>query len=152
MSLADLIKKRPLRIATATPAIPAIPSAPVSAPVARKATIAVATLQKAELFEFSPPGDPAIDDEALQERVAIMMEGNGWNEAKALQEASWHADKERCWRTFQITAKRVLEAPNHQRQQLLARDQTEASGRYGETTGVIMAEGLRDWVMARAVH
>ena len=119
--------------------------APVSAPL-RQITAAN------EIFTFSPPGDPTNDDEALQERVALMMEGNGWTEDRALQEARWHADRERCWRTFQINARRVLEAPRHQQRQLLARFQSEASDRYGAASGAIMAEELRNWVTARRVH
>lgn len=105
-----------------------------------------------ELFEFTPPGDPANDDEALQERVAIMMEGNGWDAATALQEARWQADRERCWRSFLRNAKRVLEAPPAQREGLLVRYQEEASRRYGERTGADMAGSLRCWVEARRVH
>lgn len=32
-----------------------------------------------EVFCFSPPGDPVNGDEALQERMAIMMESNHWD-------------------------------------------------------------------------
>ena len=105
-----------------------------------------------EMFSFSPPSDPANDDEALQERVAIIMEGNGWDEATALREARWAADKERCWRAFLANAKRVLEAPAGQREGLLAQYQTEASGRYGGQTGAVMADGLRTWVKEGRVH
>ena len=114
----------------------------------------LAVLQHAanEIFSFSPPGDPANDDEALQERVAIMMEGNGWDEATALQEARWQADRERCWRAFLRNAQRVLEAPAHGRAVLLAQYQIEAIGRFGESAGMNMACGLRAWVKERAVH
>ena len=114
----------------------------------------VAVLKEAanEMFSFSPPGDPANDDEALQERVAIMMEGNGWDEATALREARWAADKDRCWRAFLVNAKRVLEAPAGQREGLLAQYQREASGRYGDQTGATMADGLRTWVKEGRVH
>jgi hypothetical protein len=105
-----------------------------------------------ELFEFTPPGDPANDDEALQERVAIMMEGNGWDAATALQEARWQADRERCWRSFLRNAKRVLEAPPAKREDLLVRYREEAGSRYGERTGTDMAGSLRCWVEARRVH
>lgn len=105
-----------------------------------------------ELFCFSPPGDPANDGEALQERAAIMAEGNGWDDVMALQEARWQADKERCWRGFLLNAKRVLDAPGLQREGLLARYQIEAAKRYGQATGENMACGLRAWVKARGVH
>jgi len=105
-----------------------------------------------ELFSFSPPGDPASDDEALQERAGIMAEGNGWDAARALQEARWQVDRERCWRGFLRNAGRVLEAPAHKRDALLERYQAEAVRRYGEAAGEIMAAGLRAWVTARAVQ
>lgn len=105
-----------------------------------------------EVFSLSPPDDPTNDDEALQERVAIMMEGNGWNEATALLEARWDARRERCWRGFLRNAQRVLEAPAAHREGLLALYQTEASRRYGKAAGEIMTSELRGWVMARAVH
>ena len=116
----------------------------------------VAALQEAanapEAFCFSPPGDKANDDEALQERVAIMMEGNGWNEAKALQEARWQVDKEKAWRVFLRNAKRVLDAPERQREVLLTVYQAEATKRYGNAAGEVMASGQRSWVSARGVH
>ena len=78
---------------------------------AHKAEILAALKEAAnEMFCFSPPGAPANDNEALRERVAIMIEGNGWDAATALREARWQADKERCWRVFLLNAKRVLDA------------------------------------------
>lgn len=105
-----------------------------------------------ELFIFAPPGDPANDDEALQERAAIMAEANGWNDATALKEARWQADKERCWRTFLRNAARILVAPEAEREGLLAQYRAEADRRYGERTGADMGTSLRGWVEARAVH
>lgn len=103
----------------------------------------------AEYFDFAPPGDPANDDEALQERVAIMVEGNGWDEATALREARWQADKERCWRVYLRNAARVLAAPVGERVALLERYRAEAQRRYGADTARSMAEGLALWVSAR---
>jgi hypothetical protein len=111
-----------------------------------------ATRPSQEMFEFAPPGDSANDSEALAERVAIMMESNGWDDATALQEAHWQADRERCWQVFLRNAQRVLEAPAHEREGLLARYQVEATSRYGEQTGTNMASGLRSWLKAGAVH
>ena len=125
------------------PSVPFV--APVPAPLRQ---ISAAT----EICTFSPPGDSANDDEALRERVAIMMDGNGWDATRALQEARWQADKERCWRTFLLNAKRVVDAPKTKREALLAQYQIEAIRRYGPSTGSIMAESLRDWVTARRVH
>ena len=105
-----------------------------------------------DTFSFTPPGDPANDDEALQERVAIMIEANGMDEATALQEARWQADRERCWRGVLRNAARVLEAPLTQREGLLVRFEAEATGRYGRATGAAMAEGLRSWVTVRGMH
>ena len=105
-----------------------------------------------EMFCFSPPGDSANDNEALQERAAIMIEGNGWDAATALREARWQADKERCWRVFLLNARRVLDAPEAHREGLLARYQVEATGRYGQAAGANIAGGLRAWVKARGVH
>jgi len=102
-----------------------------------------------EMFCFNPSGDHANDDEALQARVAIMMEGNGWDAATALQEARWAADRERCWRGFLLNAKRVLDAPVHERDVLLTRCQTEAARRYGQAAGANTACDLRVWVIAR---
>lgn len=108
--------------------------------------------QGSELFIFTPPGHPANDDEALQERAAIMSSENGWDEPKALREARWQADRERCWRTFLRNAQRVLDAPEPHREALLTRYQAEATGRYGDATGHDMALTLRSWVVARTVH
>ncbi len=109
-------------------------------------------LANPEVFAFNPPGDPANDTEALAERVAIMMEANGWDEVTALREARWHADRERCWRAFLRNAARVLQAPKAEREALLARYRAEAERRYGEATGRDMALSLRGWVLARGVH
>jgi len=103
----------------------------------------------AEVFQFAPPDDPANDDEALQERVAIMMESNRWDEATALREARWQADRERCWRTFLGNARRILDAPTPQREPLLARYQLEATYRYENAAGADMAASMRNWVSAR---
>jgi hypothetical protein len=111
-----------------------------------------AQLPSADVFSFTPPGDPANDDEALRERVAIMVEGNRWTEEQALQEARWQADRERCWRTFLRNAAHVLAAPEGERSALLTIYAAEASRRYGERTGADMAASFRGWINARAVH
>lgn len=105
-----------------------------------------------ELFEFTPPGDPANDDEALQERSAILAVENGWNDATALQEARWQADRERCWRAFLRNAARILAAPAHDWEGLLRQYQEEAGQLYGAPTALDMAQSLYGWVRARAVH
>ncbi len=112
----------------------------------------LAALAEPELFTFTPPGDPANDDEALRERVAVMIEGNGWDEATALREARWCADRERYWRGFLCNAQRILDAPRAQRAALLARYQREATKRYGEQTGTDMAASLRNWIAVRGLH
>ena len=109
-------------------------------------------ISRNELFIFAPPGDPANDDEALQERAAIMAEANGWNDATALKEARWQADRERCWRTFLRNAARVLAAPEAEREGLLAQYRAEADRRYGERTALDMAQSLASWVRGRGVH
>lgn len=88
-----------------------------------------ATATVHEVFCFSPPGDPANDAEALEERAAIIAEGCGIDQAAALQEARWQADRERCWLVFLRNAQRVLEAPAHEREGLLARYRIEAARR-----------------------
>ena len=105
-----------------------------------------------DLFTFAPPGDPANDAEAVAERAAIMGIENGMDEATALQEARWQADRERCWRAFLRNAACVLVAPEGERAGLLAIYAAEASRRYGERSGADMAASLRGWVNARAVH
>ncbi len=152
MSLADLIKKRPARLATAIPATSAIREPTLPASVAGIATIAVASPLRQELFVFNPPESTPNDDEALQERVAITMEGNCWDATRALQEARWATDKERCWSGFLLNAKCILDNPRHQLGRLLARYRTEAINRYGENAGAIMTEAMSDWVTARRVH
>jgi hypothetical protein len=169
VTLAALMKKGGLgEVATAIPATAATVEPKKGGTVARKATVAVANpispktasmpdpavkaANVPEVFCFSPPGDPANDDEALQERVAIMMESNGWDAAKALQEARWQVDKERCWRGFLHNAQRVLDAPAHQRDALLTLYQVEAARRYGQAAGENMAGSLSAWAKARAVH
>lgn len=109
-------------------------------------------LAEPEVFAFNPPGDPANDTEALAERAAIMGVENGWDDAKALQEARWQADRERCWRAFLRNAARVLQAPKAEREALLARYRAEAERRYGERTALDMAESLASWVSGRGVH
>ena len=109
-------------------------------------------LAEPELFTFTPPGDPANDDEALQERAAIMAEGNGWDDATALREARWQANRERAWRAFLLNAERILAAPAAKHGALLTRYQAEAARRYGEATGRDMAASLRSWIEARRVH
>ena len=101
-----------------------------------------------ESFSFTPPGDSANDDEALLERVAIMVE-SGMDEATALQEARWNADRERCWRGFLRNAQRVLDASLSQREDLLAQYRKEAIRRYGDVTGDDMADSLRAWVTTK---
>ena len=105
-----------------------------------------------EVFQFNPPGDPASDDDALQERVAIMAVENGWNEDRALQEARWTLDRERCWRAFLRNAERVLAAPGAKHGAMISIYQVEAIRRYGERTGTDMALSLASWVRARGVH
>lgn len=104
------------------------------------------------VFDFSPPGDPANEDEALQERAAIMIEANGWDEATALREARWQADRERCWRTFLRNAARVLAAPEDEREALLAGYRAQAERRYGERAARDMAQSLASWVRGQGVH
>lgn len=99
-------------------------------------------------FTFSPPGDPANDDEALQERVAIMME-SGIDADTALREARWNADRERCWRGLLRNAQHILNAPLSQRGDLLAQYRKEAIRRNGDLTGDNMADSLRAWIAAR---
>ncbi len=108
--------------------------------------LAVLIESGAELFTFTPPGDQANDDEALQERVAIMMEGNGWDEAAALREARWGADRERCWHGFLRNAQRILDAPRAEREGLLGRYRREATERYGEAAGANMVLSLAAWI------
>ena len=105
-----------------------------------------------EVFCFSASRDIANDDEALRQRVAMMMQSNRWNEGAALREARWQADRERAWRAFQRNAQIVLAAPAHQREGLLAVYMAEAAKRYGRAAGEIMLVGLRSWVRARGVH
>lgn len=101
-----------------------------------------------EVFCFNPPSDPANDDEALQERVAMMME-SGMDEAIALREARWNADRERCWRGFLRNAQHILDASLSQREDLLAQYRKEAIRRYGDVTGDNMTDSLRAWIAAR---
>lgn len=147
MALRDYLKS-----ATAISAISAIPEPRI----ARIARIAIAIpanpAPQPELFQFAPPGDPANDGEALAERAAIMGVENGWNEATALQEARWQADRERCWRAFLSNAERVLARPEHEHKALLRRYEDEATRRYGKDTGAIMVQSLTSWIAARAVH
>ena len=105
-----------------------------------------------ELFTFAPPGDPANDAEAMAERAAILVVENGMDDATALQEARWQADRERAWRAFLRNAERILEAPAPEREDLLGTYQIEAARRYGERTGTDMAKSLESWVRARGVH
>ena len=116
------------------------------------APAALATHHSQEPFEFAPPGDPANDDEALMERVAIMMEANGWDDATALREARSDADRERRWRVFLRNTQRVLAAPEPNREALLARYQSEATKRYGERAGMDMTASLRNWIAVRGLH
>ncbi len=75
--------------------------------------------------------------------VAIMMEANGLDEATALREARWQADREKCWRAFLRNAQGIGAAPKQHRERLLARYQSEAIKRYGVRTGLDMVESLR---------
>jgi hypothetical protein len=109
-------------------------------------------VQRVGVFEFTPPGDSANDDEALQERAAIMAVENCWDDIRALKEARWQADRERCWRAFLRNAARVLAAPAHEREGMLGRYHAEVARRYGERTARDMALSLHGWVRARAVH
>ncbi len=110
----------------------------------------VAILEEAtrESFDFNPPSDPVNDDEALQERVAIMME-SGIDADTALRETRWNADRERCWRGFLRNAQHILDASLSQREGLLAQYRKEAIRRYGDLTGDNMADSLRAWIAAR---
>lgn len=112
----------------------------------------IAAQEDTDLFTFAPPGDPVNDAEALAERAAIMAVENGMDDATALQEARWQADRERCWRVFLCNAQRILEAPAHDQDGLFTTYQVEAARRYGEATGRDMAQSLRSWVRAKAVH
>ena len=105
-----------------------------------------------EVFQFTPPGDPGNDDEALRERVAIMVIENDWNEATALQEARWQADRERGWLAFLRNAERILAVPGAKHGAMISIYQAEAIRRYGERTGTDMALSLASWVRARGVH
>ena len=105
-----------------------------------------------EQFEFSPPSDPANDAEALEERAAIIAEGCGIDQARALQEARWQADRERCWRVFMGNAERILNVPAARRETMLADYRARAAQRYGEATARDMAGTLRNWVNGRGVH
>ena len=109
-------------------------------------------LHGSEVFSFTPPGDPANDAEAVSERAAIMAVENGWDEDRALQEARWTLDRERCWRAFLRNAERILAAPGAKHGAMLAIYQAEAIRRYGESTGRDMALSLSSWVRARRVH
>lgn len=109
-------------------------------------------LAEPETFTFTPPGDPANDAEAVSERAAIMAVENGWNEDRALQEARWTLDREKCWRAFLRNAERVLAAPGAKHEAMLSIYQAEAIRRYGENTGRDMALSLASWVRARRVH
>lgn len=100
----------------------------------------------AQLFDFAPPNDPENDAEALAERVAIMMEGNGWTESTARREAQWHADRERAWRVFIANAGRILAATEGRRAALLDRYHIEAAARYSEATAATMAGSMRGWI------
>ena len=162
MTLAALIRKRGAEeLANDNPANSANDGRTGSAPLARFATLALANSpggnpERAESttrgFEFSARADPANDAEALAERVAILMEGNGWNEATAQREARWQAHREQCWRVFICNAARILEAPSQERYSLLFRYQDEAVSRYGQATGAEMGAELRAWITARGVH
>ena len=101
-----------------------------------------------EVFCFTPPGDHANDDEALQERVAIMME-SGIDADTALREARWNADRERCWRGFLRNAQHILDASLSQREDLLDQYRKMAIRRYGDVTGDNMADSLRAWIAGR---
>jgi hypothetical protein len=119
----------------------------------RKAADCAATVGTSrDPFDFTPLGDPTNDDEALRERAAIIAEASGWNNARALQEARWQSDRERCWRTFLRHAGRVQAAPEAQREAILAAYEAGAIRRYGEATGAEMARSLASWVRARGVH
>lgn len=109
-------------------------------------------LDEQEQFIFAPPGDAANDEEAIKERAAIMGVENGLNDATALKEARWQADRERAWRAFLLNAERVLRAPEAQRETLLIQYQAEATRRYGAATGRDMARSMASWITARAVH
>jgi hypothetical protein len=98
-----------------------------------------------EFFSFTPPGKHTNDDDMLPKRVAVML-GSGMNEATALQEARWNADRERCWRGFLRNAQNILDAPSAQREELLAVYETEANRHYGHPTTSYMADSLRAWV------
>jgi hypothetical protein len=105
----------------------------------------------AELRPFDvTANDPDSDREALEERAAIIAEGEGLDRVRALQEAVWQADRERTWRAFIRNARRILDAPEGARVGLLDRYHLEAAGRYGEAIARHMAETMHGWVAARA--
>lgn len=116
------------------------------------ATLPAPLRQISEQFAFSPASDPVSDAEALQERAAIIAEGCGLDQAQALQEARWHAHREQCWRVFLVNAQRILEAPMHRRNEMLANYQGEASRRYGEATARDIAGTMRNWIAGKAAH
>ncbi len=92
-------------------------------------------------------------DKSLPDTLtAILAIENGWDDAQALEEARWQADRERCWRAFLRNAARVLQAPKAEREALLGRYRAEAERRYGEATGRDMAASMCSWVLARRVH
>lgn len=98
------------------------------------------------LFDFGGPTDPASGAEALAERTAIMMEANGWERTTAFQEATWAADRERCWRRFLAHAEAIRAAPMASREVLLADYRTAAAAAFDGTTASYMAATMKDWL------
>jgi len=112
-----------------------------------------AELQRsAETFGFFAPADPESDREALEERAGILGEANGCEQATALAEARWQAEKEKTWRVFIGNARRILDAPEAARKGFLDRYHAEAARRYGELTARHMARTMQSWVAARAAE
>jgi hypothetical protein len=125
----------------------ALPSVPASSPGCAQP---VAEAPDTELFDFALLTDPDSDQEALEERAAIVAEGCGVAPTQALREARWQAEREQTWRAFLRNARRILDAPAGQRRALLERYHAEAAAHYGEPTAGFMVGTMRRLVAARA--
>jgi hypothetical protein len=126
-------------------ALPSVAASPARAACAQP----VAEVLCSELFDFAPPCDAESDREALEERIAILIERNGSDETTARREAALQADREMAWRAFLHNAQRILDAPEPARAALLERYDVEAQARYGEPIAGYMAGTMRRWVAAR---
>ncbi len=106
---------------------------------------------RVELFIFAGPADPGSDAEAIAERISIMAEANGWDDATALQEARWEVDRERCWRRFIQYASVILKAPARLWTAMLEEYQVCAARRFGANVAAGMRETMQIWVDTRVV-